>query len=380
MLVKTMFPGKPESYAIQGNRNYPEQLPMYSKITHKQIKRHLDKLSPYKATSTNEIPNIILNKCADILIPYLIQIFRATFKLRIYTGKWQEIITCVLRKPGKPRYDLLKAYHPIALLNTIAKLLSSIVAEEITYIAKTHMLLPDTHFGGRPGRTTSDSLHLLMDTIKAAWCKKQVVSVLFLDIEGAFPNAVTERLLHNMRKRRIPEEYVFFMKNMLAGCKTRLKFDNYMSDWFAIDNSIGQGNPLSMILYLFYNVDLLNIAKGMNKKSLGYMDNKALIAIGKKFTETHRLLKRMMERRNRGFTWSESHNSRFKLTKLILMDFIHSKTAEHPPLILHSRIFTPQQTHKFIGVSMDQELQWNHQADHAIAKAMKWTMAFHRLV
>jgi predicted phosphoadenosine phosphosulfate sulfurtransferase len=96
------------------------------------------------------------------------------------------------------------------LLNTIAKLLSSIIAEEITYIAETHMLLPDTHFGGRPGRTTSDLLHLLTDTIKAAWCKKQVVSVLFLDIEGAFTNVVTERLLHNMRKRQLPEEYVIF--------------------------------------------------------------------------------------------------------------------------------------------------------------------------
>jgi hypothetical protein len=158
------------------------------------------------------------------------------------------------------------------------------------------MLLPNTHFGGRPGRTTSDSLHLLTDTIKAAWRKKQVVSVLFLDIEGAFPNRVTERLLHNMRKRQIPEEYVRFMKNMLTGHKTRPKFDDYTSDWFAINNGIGQGDPLSIILYLFYNVDLLNIAKGKNEKSLGYVDDKALIAIGKTFKEMHRMLKRMMER------------------------------------------------------------------------------------
>jgi hypothetical protein len=75
ILVTTMFPGKPENYAIQGNRNYPEQLPMRGEITHKQIKRHLDKLSPYKATGTNEIPNIVLKKCTDILLPYLIQIF-----------------------------------------------------------------------------------------------------------------------------------------------------------------------------------------------------------------------------------------------------------------------------------------------------------------
>jgi hypothetical protein len=54
----------------------------------------------------------------------------------------------------------------------------------------------------------------------------------------------------------------------------------------------------------------------------------------------HRTLKRMMERWNLRFAWSESHNSRFELTKLILMDFIRSKTADHPPLILCSGTFT----------------------------------------
>jgi hypothetical protein len=79
------------------------------------------------------------------------------------------------------------------------------------------------------------------------------VSILYLDIEGAFLNAVTDRLLHNMRKRRVPEAYMKFVENLLTGRRTKLKSDSYMSDWFELDNSIGQGDPLSMVLYLFYN-------------------------------------------------------------------------------------------------------------------------------
>ena len=74
----------------------------------------------------------------------------------------------------------------------IAKLLSLIVAEDLVHLTEKHALLLANHFGGRPGRTTTDSLHLLVDTVKAAWRHKQVASVLFLDVEGAFPNAVTE--------------------------------------------------------------------------------------------------------------------------------------------------------------------------------------------
>ena len=82
-----------------------------------------------------------------------------------------------------------------------------------------------------------------------------MVSVLFLDIEGAFPNAVTDRLIHNMRKRRIPRCYTDFVKKLLTGRETRLRFDDFLSDPIPIDNGVGQGDPISMIVYLFYNTD-----------------------------------------------------------------------------------------------------------------------------
>ena len=53
-------------------------------------------------------------------------------------------------------------------------------------------------------------------------------------MEGAFPNAVTARLLHNMQMRRVPVEYVSFMECMLTGRHTRLKFDGYVLDWKAL--------------------------------------------------------------------------------------------------------------------------------------------------
>jgi hypothetical protein len=62
-----------------------------------------------------------------------------------------------LHKPGKPRYDTPKAYRPIALLNTLCKVLTAIVANVMTFYTEKHELLPATHFGGRPGRTTTDA-------------------------------------------------------------------------------------------------------------------------------------------------------------------------------------------------------------------------------
>jgi len=91
---------------------------------------------------------------------------------------------------------------------------------------------------------TTDAVHTLVDKIKSAWRRGKVVSVLFLDVKGAFPNAVTDRLIHNLRKRRIPKAYVQFVKQLLTGRWTQLKFDDYLSDVIQISNGIGQGDPV----------------------------------------------------------------------------------------------------------------------------------------
>ena len=75
-----------------------------------------------------------------------------------------------------------------------------IVASHITFITKKHQLLLANHFSSRSEKTTADALHLLMHKIKEAWHLEKVAAVLFLDIEGAFPNVVPTKLIHNLRK------------------------------------------------------------------------------------------------------------------------------------------------------------------------------------
>ena len=206
-------------------------------------------------------------------------------------------MTIVLCKPGKLDYEIPKAYHPITLLCTMAKVLTAIVAEDVSQLVEKHQLIPANHFGGRPGRTTTDALHYLVYKIKDAWRKGKVASLLFFHIEGAFPNAVTDRLIHNLQKHRIPEAYVNFIHQLLDGCKTSLKFDDFTSELIAICNSIGQGDPFSMVLYILFNADLLEwLALLDDKDSIGYIDNAMVIAFGEDFHETTAMLEHMMTR------------------------------------------------------------------------------------
>ena len=67
-----------------------------------------------------------------------------------------------------------------------------------------------------------------------------------------------------------------------------------MSSWIELDNGIGQGDPLSMLLYLYYNSDMLEVLTGRNEMGLGYVDDMALVVVAKDFTQAHQRLKQMM--------------------------------------------------------------------------------------
>ena len=59
---------------------------------------------------------------------------------------------------------------------------------------KTGLLLPN-HFGGRPGRVTTDSIHMVVKLVKDAWRRGEVVLLLCLDVKAAFPSAVVDVLV-----------------------------------------------------------------------------------------------------------------------------------------------------------------------------------------
>jgi hypothetical protein len=72
--------------------------------------------------------------------------------------------------------------------------------------------------------------------------------------------------------------------------------------------------------YIIYNADLLEITGDENAEaSLGYVDDVALIAVGKDFNETTRRLKTMMTKEEGGLQWSKEHNSRFEVSKSAIM-------------------------------------------------------------
>ena len=218
-----------------------------------------------------------------------------------------------------------------------------------------------------------------------------MASVLFLDVEGTFPNAVTDQLIHNLRRRQIPVVYTTFIQQLLVGQHTKLHFDNFTSDFIDISNGIGQGDPLSMNLYTVYIADLLDIPGNEDKESsLGYVDNIALVTIGEDFHKITRTLKQMMIKDDGGLQWSKKHNSKFKISKSVVLH-VTRKTQqdpeddskriplERPSLTIEGQRIQEVSSFKYLRVQVNAQLSWKEQAQRAAANVTKWILQYRRL-
>jgi hypothetical protein len=94
----------------------------------------------------------------------------------------------------------------------------------------------------------------------------------------------------------------------------------------------------------------------------------------------HCVLSNMMTREGGIYDWSKTHNSPLEHSKLALIDFAHrNKVAERPTLPLPTTSLTPTNSTKYLGIIIDQHLNWKAQHAYAIEKGSKWASQIRRI-
>lgn len=372
-LLKTTFfptPPEPDLQDING-AEYQDQI-SFPDITEKEVYQAITSTPPMKAAGPDGIINRVLHIAATQIAPHLTRIFNWSLRLEYCPAHFRHSTTIVLRKPGKDDYTVPKAYRPIALLNTIGKLMDSIIAKRISYVTEIHQLLPSTHIGGRKGKSTDHALHVIIEKIYEAWNspEPQVASLLLLDVSGAFDNVSHIRLLHNLRKRRIDERTVRWIASFLADRSTVISFDLFRSEVYQTATGIPQGSPLSPILYLFYNADLVEICnQEPNTIAPGYIDDIAILRWGSSTEETCNGLAKTMQKAN---AWAKRHASVFAPSKFQLTHHTRRRQVEvdHQVQVDQASV-KPSGSSKYLGVTLDTALNWKHHIQNVTTKISK---------
>ena len=351
---------------------YPYPVPYNPTITKQQLERAIGKLAPDKAPGPDEITNQLLKKNFDVLQNHFLTLAQACIDIGHFPTIYKKTLTVVLRKPNKPDYTKPNASRPIALENTIGKIIESIVTELLSYLIETHDLLSANHFGGRPQRTTEDAMMVLSENIFKAWRQREIFSVIFMDVAGAFNNVHHDRLIHNMKQRRIPIQLVRLTQSFLTGRTTQLRFNGATSDEIHMEAGIPQGSPLSPILFMIYNAELLEIPKPSDL-ALGFIDDIAYGVGGLTAQGNVEQLERILQKSEE---WKHKHGAQFEPNKYVLIHFARNTRLDVKAAIqLNGTVIPPAEEARYLGVIFDPKLKYRAHLEYATKKGTKFALA-----
>jgi len=234
---------------------------------------------------------------------------------------------------------------------------------------ETNGIFEQEQAGFRPGRTTVHQIFTLAEIIKKRKKKRQATYCCFLDIRKAYDTVWREGLWKKLEAIGVDEKLMKVIKNTYVDVKSRVIVNDRLSDWFDIGIGLRQGCVLSPLLFLIFINDLirelndsnLGVAIGNGKLSnLTFADDIALVANNSRDLQA---LVRIAE------SYARKWNFAFNTKKCKVLVF--NRKGAQSTIILDNDSLEVVREYKYLGVWLDDKLNWKTHKTYILAKAKK---------
>ncbi len=357
---------------------YSNSIECSSSITKAKIFTIIKRFVFDKISSFDDFINRLLKTCTLIMIKLLTFLFETCIQLFYHSKTFKEVNTITLKKAKKDDYIISKTYRFIIFLNIMSKIMKSIMSERIAWLTKTYRLLSNFHMRCRKNRSIESTLKLLTKQIHIVWDKStnRIVILLSLDVIEAFDTISHERLIHDLRKRRISKWIIDWVSSFLQNRTTTLTMNRRVIASFSMRTEILQKFSLFLVLYLFYNVDLLKMCDRLEINTrflLRYADDVNILIYDKSTNENCRSLKRVHKFCEK---WATRHEFLFVSIKYELIHFIkNSKKFDITVTIkIESSTIQSKIDIRILKIQIDIRLKWDSHVRKIQKKMIKQFM------
>lgn len=376
-LLSTFFPPLPSSIDDEGAR--PQRAPVeMPTITLEEVERQLHAAKSWKAPGDDGLPVIVWKLVWPVVKDHVLALFRQSLEEGALPSQWRHAKIIPLKKPGKEDYTIAKAWRPISLLATLGKVLESVVAERISHMVEKHGLLPTNHFGARKQRSAEQALVLLQEQIYTAWRGRRTVSLISFDVKGAYNGVCKERLLQRMKARGIPQKLLRWVEAFCSERTASIQVNGQASKVQELPQAgLPQGSPLSPILFLFFNADLVQRRIDTYGGAIAFVDDFTAWVTGPTAQSNRKGINTIIRD---ALDWERRSGATFEAEKTAVIHFTRKayKSATEP-FVIKGQSVSPKDHVKILGVLMDARLKYHKHIARAAAKGLEAALELRRL-
>lgn len=235
-------------------------------LTPDDVFAKLCNLNANKSAGPDGFPPVLFKNCASFLTFPLFLLIKSSLDNGCMPIKLKQAHIIPIHKSGS--LNDVRNYRPIAKLSIIAKIIDSLMADQL-FMHFSHIISTNQH-GFFKKRSTVTNLMAYTDKLQQCLEEGGQVDVIYTDFSKAFDKVNHQLLLNKLDSLGVGGSALKWFESYLTGRTQRVKILNSLSDTVEVTSSVVQGSHCGPILFsLFVN----DIATDLNVDSSMYADD-----------------------------------------------------------------------------------------------------------
>ena len=346
---------QPANHHFSNFMKNPNQRSLFfSPSTPEEIGKIINSFSPSKSNGPNSIPVKLLkllNQDFSTQISFLINrsLETGVFPSSLKISK----VVPVFKNKGSP-LDVSN-YRPISLLSNIEKIYEKVAYSRVMSFLNRFNQIYSKQFGFRKAHSTIDTLINITERIRERLDEREFACGVFVDLQKAFDTVDHEILLSKLDHYGIRGTENAWFRSYLSGRSQFVQISNSQSASKPVKHGVPQGSVLGPLLFLIYINDLHKCIR--TSETYHFADDTHLL----NFAETvWSLCGRVNADLRVLVSWLKANKISLNASKTEFVIFRSpwKRLDSIPRLKLSGQILTPSKWVKYLGVYLDEHLNW----------------------
>lgn len=266
-------------------------------------------------------------------------------------------------------------YRPVALLSTISKIVERVVFNRILNFATKNNILSQAQHGFRKKHSTQTAIMAFLNDLYENINQKNKCVGLFMDLSKAFDLINHKILIEKFVRYGLRGKMKDWLLSYLTNRYQVVDINGIKSEKLKIEYGVPQGSVLGPLLFLFYVNDL---PKFFDEFLVMFADDNSYLCCRNSIVNTLNMLQESVERFAEYF---KSNKLFLNITKTVFIVFSPRNSVYDKSYLIKVEGKSLQQIHctKFLGVTIDNALNWNTHIDIIAKKLSSTCYALYRL-
>ena len=246
--------------------------------------------------------------------------------------------------------------------------------KRVTEFLESNTSLHEEQYGFRSSRSCEHALLTAQSTLVNNMSKRQVSLLLLIDFSKAFDMVEYPILLKKLYRYGIRGNALEWFRSYLNNREQFVSVNGADSPKYRMDYGVPQGSILGPLLFIIYINDLPNIYK--LAKFILYADDANIILTG---DSIHEIEQKLLELIPLLVNWVGCNGLKLNLKKTNYMIFSRSRVETTRNIFIGTTLIKRVHETKFLGVILDDRLNWSHHIKAVKAKMNRYVGIMYRI-